>query len=66
MGRGAALTRPERLSRGAASTIRLDMRVIFAFASLAVLAGCVAPSAPPPHLRCTLPNLPLRVPGLPS
>lgn len=24
------------------------MRVIFAFASLAVLAGCVAPSAPPP------------------
>ncbi len=34
------------------------MRVIFAFASLAVLAGCVAPSAPPPA-----PARPLPVPA---
>lgn len=32
-----------------ASPIRPDMRVILAFASLAVLSACVAPSAPPPR-----------------
>lgn len=37
-----------RLSRRNPSPIRLGMRVILAFASLAVLSGCVAPSAPPP------------------
>jgi hypothetical protein len=53
-----------RLSARTGSPIRLSMRQLLAFASLALLAGCVAPSAPPPAPARPVP-VPAPAPALP-